>query len=223
MNRAFLALVLAATAACDQTRTLGSRWVKSQALQAAKGGTIEVPGSSRDPLAGSALRIEPGALPADTTITLEQGTGPLSTQLPAAGPVAAWGPADVRLAKPARMSLPFKLAAGQTTADLVVLSRDANGNLVQIDRAALSLEASGSSVQFSVDHLGQFQAAAQVGCTSDSQCAAGQVCKEGVCRACQTEGCACTLDADCLAPLVCHEGSCKDEGRDGGSPDGGHG
>jgi len=218
MNRACLALALAATAACDQTRTLGSRWVRSQALQAAKGGVIEVPASSGDPLAGAALRIEPGALPTDTTITLEQGAGPLSMQLPAAGPVAAWGPADLRLAKPARMSLPFKLAAGQTTADLVVLSRDASGDLTKIDRSQLSFEAAGSAVQFPVEHLGQFQAAAQVGCSSDAQCAAGQLCKDGVCRApaCQSEGCPCTLNAHCLAPLVCHEARCKDEHPDGG-------
>ena len=223
-------LALGSGAGCDQSRTVGSRWIRSQTLRASTGGTVEVPAASGEPLSGASLRVDPGGLHADTLVTLEQGAAPITAALHSAGPVAVWGPTSLALAKEGQMTLPFVLATGQSAADLVVAFAGADGALQKIDHAKLGIDAARGLVRFAVERLGAYQALAMVRCQTDPDCGAGRECDNGECRApdagtpCNTLGCLCTLSIQCLAPLVCRESECREELHDGGvdGGDGGH-
>ena len=177
-----LALLAALTAACDQSRTIGSRWVRDQQVRAAAGAAIEVTAAEDPTLAGAALKLEPGALIADTDITVEVGPT-LPGEPRAAGPAVLWGPAGLKLAHPALMSLPVVLVAGQLPDDLIVITQDPLGRLARIDHGSLSLDAANRRVTFLVEHLGLFQPAAIVRCHEDAECGPHESCTSGECHA----------------------------------------
>jgi hypothetical protein len=216
-------LVFATLVACDQSRSVGSRWLRAEQLSAVNGGTIGVAPGSGEPLAGAQLQLDPGALAADAVITLEPGAGPLAAEPPAAGPVAVWGPRDLALALPARLALPYALGPQQSEADLIVVTIDPQGRVTKIPHSALGIDTAAGVVIFAADHLGQFQAAAVLRCDLPSDCPADQVCRNHECHPpdapppCNTEGCPCPPPPLLCAPgLDCHEGFCRVEDRDGG-------
>jgi hypothetical protein len=222
-STALLALLalLSASAACDQARTIGSRWISDRYVLAAQGAVIELGAADSPELAGAALRLQPGDLAADTSITVEAGTTLLPGEPRPAGPAVLWGPAGLSLARSASMSLPVKLSAGQSLSDLVVVAEGDVGHLSKIDHSQLSIDASGAVVTFFVPRLGTFQAAAVVRCASDhTACPSDEVCRpSGECGPpgppppCTTEGCPCP----CTLPLVCQHDVCKLVKADGGT------
>jgi hypothetical protein len=73
--------------ACSSNNPIGSKFVASQAITAAKGGTITVTADQDPNLAGTIIRIPPNALAADTTITVAEGPSiPSRTSARAAPP-----------------------------------------------------------------------------------------------------------------------------------------
>ena len=216
---------IAAVQACDQSRTVGSRWVASQQISAAAGGTIAVPQGSGDPLSGAALTLDPNAIAADAFITLEETAAPLGTIPRGAGPAASWGPAGLTLQHPAVMTLPYALGTGQSAADLVVFETAAGGQISRIEHARLTVDTANGLVRFPVEHLGAFQAAALVRCATATECGGDLICRSGECHTadagpttCSTIGCICNLQISCLTPLVCREGLCREPLHDGGDP-----
>ena len=213
---------LAAIAACDQSRTVGSRWVRSQQIRAATGGTIAVPPGSGEPLAGASLTLDANAIAADALVTLEESAAPLGNNPRAAGPAASWGPAGLALIRPAAMALPFSLGAGQGAADLVVYAAAPGGAVSRIDHAHLTVDAAAQVVRFPVERLGVFQAAALVRCGVAQACEEDEICQSGECHApdagppCSTVGCPCDSQANCALPLVCREDLCREPLHDGG-------
>ena len=215
--RAALAVVLLASAACDQSRTVGSRWVSDRVVLAAQGAVIQVTAADSADLAGAALRLEPGSLVADTFITVEAAADLLPGEPHPAGPAVLWGPAALSLAHSASMSLPVKLGPGQSLADLVVIAADGQGHLGKLEHAQLAVDSGGALVTFSVPRLGTYQAAAVVRCGADhATCPSGEQCHPGgECGPpppCTTDGCPCP----CAAPLVCRDNACRPDTPDGG-------
>lgn len=219
---AVLLAALAAAHACDQSRTVGSRWVRSQQIHGADGGTIAVPLGAGETLGGAQLILDPNAVQGDVLVTLEEAGAPLGTNPRGAGPVASWGPA-VALLHPAQMTLPFVLGAGQSAADLIIYSASAGGQVTRVDHSRLAIDAANGLVTFPAEHLGSFQAAAVVRCTSSPECGEDLICRNSECQkpdagpvTCSTVGCICSLQVTCLLPLICREGTCHDAPHDGG-------
>src|SRR5687768_14813570 len=99
--RRLLTAALVLCCACTPTKDLGSRYVKAADVKASEGGTLAVTASDSAALAGAELHIAPGALAADTRITLELGDAPLTTGADqGAGPTAVWGPAGTVFSAP---------------------------------------------------------------------------------------------------------------------------
>ncbi|MBM4783317.1 MAG: hypothetical protein GQE15_37040 [Archangiaceae bacterium] len=141
--------------ACGQESSVGSRFVKSEAVAASKGAAISVSASEEPALAGLALDIPAGALGADTTITLELGLTALSDS--ARGPVAIWGPSGTVFSKPARMTLPLALGSTDELGQVEILVEESDGRRFSIPRSELMIDASAKSVTFPVNGFTRFQ------------------------------------------------------------------
>lgn len=218
-RRPLLLCSFLAAAACNQTSNIGSRWVRSQNVIAAQGATIEVTAADASSLAGASLRLLPGDLPADTTVTLDLAT-PLGGEPRPAGPAAVWGPEGLTLLRPAVMTLPLQIHPRQSVEDLLVLYRDPAGRIFKVEHAGLSVDASASRVSFRVMRLGLYQPAAVMRCSLDIECGGDEKCGSGECHgpppgSCHSQGCPCIEDIDCAAGLVCKEKVCGFE-HDGG-------
>ncbi len=211
------ACVVALAVACDQSVTIGSRWVRQQQVTALHGGTVAVTPADSAVLAGASLRLLPGDLPADTLITLEGATS-LSGEPRAAGPALAWGPASTLLVRPVLMTLPYSLSAAQSAADLIVFSPDTTGHVLRIEHGALAVDELHHLVSFEVPRLGLFQAAAVARCKQVGDCGdTGELCVSDECRVpCAALGCACSDLIGCATGLVCHGDICRPQSDGGG-------
>jgi hypothetical protein len=157
--------------ACSATAPnyLASEFVKSQLIHAAEGGTITVSASDSPTLAGMTVVIPPGALAADTRITVGYGGGtaaewstmpsPTASLVPpsvqAAGPVVYLGPDGTAFGIPATVTLPFALPAGGPQNQLAVYARESAGQTYTVQNNALTM--SGGFVTFNVNGFTQFQ------------------------------------------------------------------
>jgi hypothetical protein len=145
-----LSAVLVAFACGNQA---GSRYVKSQNIDAASGGTLSVTATESAALAGTSLAIPAGALAADTRITLELGMDDLVAREDVAGPVAIWGPAGTRFSKKARMTLPLSISAA--AGELTVQVREADGREFELPTSAVQV--ADGRISFDVDGFTSFQ------------------------------------------------------------------
>ena len=109
-SRSGLLALAALFASCNTQQDVGTRYLKTMALTTSQGGTFSVDSSESAELAGLSLVVPAGALPADTTLTLELGLDDIvSSPASPAGPVAILGPElaflrDVELRMPAAQS-----------------------------------------------------------------------------------------------------------------------
>ena len=103
-----LALLLAGLAAgCHDREVVGAVPVKSLLVIAAVGGVINVTAEDDPVLAGVHLRIPPGSLAGDLTVTIERGDQDIAGRIGVpAGPVVIVGPVGTRLSLPARLIVP---------------------------------------------------------------------------------------------------------------------
>ena len=200
-------------AACGPTKTVGSRYVKSQTVTST-GASIVVASSDSPELAGTVLRIEPGALSTAVKITLELGTTDLVGRgTKAAGHVAIWGPPGTKFSKPVELTLPYALPAGETSDNLFVQVTEDDGSHFVVDRARLTLDEPDHLVRVNIEGFTGFQPGTSQTCTANNLCPAGQVCVNGQCKSpgCNgtTNTCACMSNADCQAGQVCANAVCQ--------------
>src|SRR5438270_7918904 len=183
-NRCRLAVaVVAICCSCSPTSTVGSRFVKSQMVQASVGAVISVASSDSKELAGARLVIDPGALASDTTIQIEVGTMPLTDATDkGAGPVAIWGPAGTKFSKPAHMVLPYVLPTGDSPDRIFVQVKEQDGTRFVIDHTVLNLDTAANTVAFDVHGFTGFQPGTNTPCMANNDCAQGQACINGVCK-----------------------------------------
>lgn len=150
-----LALAGIVANACGTERTVGSRFVKSERVAASKGTAITVSDAEEPELAGTRLEVPPGALSADTTVTLELGLTSITES--SRGPVAIWGPAGTVFSSPVRMTLPLAMASSSELGLIEIQVEEADGRRFTIPNSALTIDASGKAVSFTVTGFTRFQ------------------------------------------------------------------
>lgn len=153
-----LALCLAIAAAscqagCDDREVVGVVPVKSVRVMAAIGGSITLTADDDPMLAGVSLRIPPGSLPRDLTVTIQRGGEDIAgtSGLPAS-PVVLVGPAETELLLPTHLGLPVKPG---TTTDRVYIA--VNGSAGR-SRLASTPGPDAASAEAAIDRFGTFQA-----------------------------------------------------------------
>ncbi|MHB8416575.1 MAG: hypothetical protein ACYDCL_00765 [Myxococcales bacterium] len=241
MSRWTKAPMLAALlAACGNPKhDVASHYVKSQLIPSAQGGAITVGPADDVALAGTSIVIPPGALTADTTITIAEGASPVAPAgAQAAGPVVTFGPDGTQFRAPATITLPYD-THGAPADRLEIEAVESNGVTTTFTPAQLTLNAAASTVAFAVNGFtsyGGFVPPAADGgtapCRTDADCPSGEFCVNGVCTAACSAGetvCggACTDlladPANCGAcgsvcsSGVCSKGACAAAPTDGGS------
>jgi hypothetical protein len=96
----------------------------------ASGGSVEVADPESD-VAGAKVTFPPGALAADSTVTIASAAAPKPAAVDQlAGPAVFFGPPGVTFASPVDVEVPFdpaRIPVGQTSQDLRVLVAEANG------------------------------------------------------------------------------------------------
>lgn len=164
MTHRSLPSLLLLLAACSSN--VGSRFVKSQDVEASREAVISVSAAESDALAGTQLTIPAGALAQNMRITLELGLDSLAPAANAAGPVAVWGPAGTVFSKPVQMTLPVTLSAAAGT--LTVLVREADGRQYELPRSRVTV--AGGKITFTTNGFTSFQPAiaSAVACTADA-------------------------------------------------------
>jgi hypothetical protein len=85
----------------------------------------------------------------------------------------------IALQEPALVTLPLHLGAGQSAADVVVITGDGAGHFATIEHSLLTIE--GNQVRFATRHLGLFEAAAILRCEEDI-CPNGWACNSHECH-----------------------------------------
>lgn len=198
--------------ACSPTQLVGSKYVKSETV-GTQGATLTVSAADSLELAGTQLVIPAGALSAETQITLELGLeGLVAGTDKGAGEIVHWGPSGTKFAKPVTMTLPYKLAAGETADRLFVQVVEADGTRFAIDRTLLVVDETAKTVRFDVDGFTGFQPGTNTPCMSNNDCVMGQqVCVNGVCKpsGCTSMSCQCTTNSQCAQGQVCTNGVCQ--------------
>ncbi|MEW5742390.1 MAG: Dickkopf N-terminal cysteine-rich domain-containing protein [Myxococcota bacterium] len=200
------AVAVLCCAGCGTT-VVGSRYVKSQDVEASKGAVLAVTAEDSTQLAGTKLEIPAAALDADTTITLELGADSLVAEELVAGPVAIWGPAGTHFKQPARMTLPLnQLEAGE---ELSIFVREADGRTFEIPASGVVVDAAAGTVSFDIAGFTRFQPLRRRPCTTNSDCRQGLACVNGRCRP-TTSGC--QADSDCPPGFVCTQATTNSMG-----------
>jgi hypothetical protein len=159
-------LVFAGAAAClacgTGTEQVGSRYVKSVMVVAARGATISVIANESGELAGTVLEVPRGALERDTRLTLELGFAPvLSRPDEAAGPAAIWGPAGTRFDPAAKMTLPLWPGCDVIGKELYVEIVQPDGQRVMVTPLEWSARPEGGTIAFVASSAVSYQAGAR--------------------------------------------------------------
>ena len=144
--------------ACAGSNFVGTKFVKAELVTASMGGTVKVSESEEPTLKGLELEVPPGALSADTKLSVETMSTPIAKGATEVGPVAIWGPAGTKFSTPAQMKLPFKLPTGANVADLFIQVEEEDGTRSEISGSDLSIDMTTGLVRFGVKHFTAFQA-----------------------------------------------------------------
>lgn len=218
LSAVLLCSALMFVAACGGNSRLGSRYVKSVPVTASEGATITVDAAEEPALDKAKLVIPPGALKEDTVITIEVGESDITGGR--AGSVAIFGPSGLVFEKPATMTLPYQLNAGQLDSTLFVSVQEEDGRRSVVRNNALTIDTANRTVSFSVNGFTSFQPASGnlqgdggvVSCQADVDCAQGDFCVNGACQTPFDGGSAptCVSDSDCTsAGDRCFNGYCQ--------------
>jgi len=155
------AVLFAAAGACNGTNFVGSKFIKTQAVSAAQGGTIIVLSSDDPALAGLTIQIQPNALATDTSITIAEAAPLSASQLGGATqdrPTADFGPSRTHFNPPATLTLPFAADAGS---DVSVIEVEDDGTVSTLGGPELSIDALAGLVTFSVPGFTRYAAVHQ--------------------------------------------------------------
>lgn len=196
---ASLVLAVAVQGCWSANKSLASKYVKNEKVSKDTGGTIVVSSGDSQALAGTKISIPAGALAADTSITITLSKDAIAPAgIKSAGPVADFGPDGLKFATPATVTLPY--AAGTAAKDLVIVGIESNGARLRIGRKDLTVDEGARTVTFKIAGFTRYGAGSQGNqCAADSDCAAGEVCQNGVCVPAQ----GCQTNADCARGQVC--------------------
>jgi hypothetical protein len=231
----------------SQPSILASEFVKSQLVRASEGGTVTVQASDSATLAGVKVVIPPGALSADTRITIGYGAGagttdpwsmspsPTASLLPQgvqpSGPVVYLGPDGTAFRSLVTVTLPYALPTGGQQSRLAVFALESSGRNYTVENSALQM--AGGFVTFQVNGFTQFQPGEYIppppddGGLDDAGCDSGLTsCSDGdggvLCTDTNSDQANC---GSCGHPCTlgfCVGGSCVlDPGVDAGFDDGG--
>lgn len=202
--------LLGLLAACDSSQNVGSRYAKTALVAATTGGTVTVTAADDPTLAGASVQIAPGALAADTVVTVAEGAAlPLPDGASACGPVVEFGPGDAGFAHPVTIVLPFQLGAGQGPDGLAVHAVDGTGTTVRVWGPDLVVNLDAGTVAFTASHL--WRCGPVWGRPDAGVCPAGH----SLCGGCGSGRCLPPGSPCPVAAPYCH--------RDGGVPSGGDG
>ncbi len=198
------ALMCCCFLACNGKDNVGSKYAKTQQVQALNGGTVSVTSSDDPYLAGTVVQIPPGALDQDTLITVAEGAAlSLHDGAKAGGPVAEFGPASATFIHPVTVTLPYQLDSGLDPSGLAVQGVDGNGQVITVAFADLKIDAVNHTLAFTTRHLIRYaalwsgsggtvcpQGEVLCGCCGNGTCQpAGQPCPPYACPgACGTGG-----------------------------------
>jgi hypothetical protein len=195
-------------AACSNSQVVGSKYAKSQLVQAIQGGTMTVTAADDPTLAGTAIQVPPDSLASDTTLTVLQGAAiSLPSGVVSAGSaIPQFGPDATTFGFPATVSVPFTLASGQTTDGLMVVGVQPDGTVFLVDNIDLQIDSAHGIASFTVAANARFQPA----------WGPPNVCPPG------TELCGCCGSGKCIpagqpCPVACSNMACP---TDGGRHDG---
>lgn len=192
------------------TTVVGSRFIKSEAVDAARGAVIKVATTDSQDLAGTTLDIPANALGRNQVITIEPALQTLVTDADAVSPTVIWGPSGLVFDVPATMSLPVKLAQGDDETNLEVVVEESDGTVFAIP--SLSVDSARASVTFKVTGFSSYQVRRRASrCNVNSDCPSGSQCVSGSCRGSSTDGGVsngCATDRDCGVSQVCVNGQC---------------
>ena len=192
--RVGLTALCCCAAACSNNNVVGSKYAKSQLVQALQGGNVAVASSDDVTLAGTSISIPPDALAQDTVVTIAEGD---ALTLPAgasvAGPVVDLGPAATAFAHPVTVVIPFVLSAGQATTGLAIQGVDVDGATISVSNGDLLIDANAGTVAFTAATLIRF---GPIWLPGPTVCPPG----EDFCGCCGNGHC---LPAGQACPLLC--------------------
>jgi hypothetical protein len=151
-------------AACGvKTDIVASKYVRSQFISAAQGGTLTVTAADSPELAGTRVEVPPGALAQDSVITVgPPGNSTLVPVSSAAGPLVDLGPEGITFDPSATVTLPFSLPDAAQTVQLVVDVLEGDGTSYQIGNAQLAIDGGSDPdtlgfVSFAVSRFSRFE------------------------------------------------------------------
>ncbi|MFT3839404.1 MAG: hypothetical protein QM723_20645 [Myxococcaceae bacterium] len=209
----FAAVICCGALSCTVNTNTGSKYAKTQEINASNGGTLTVSQSDDASLAGLKIQVPPNALSKNTTLTVAEGNGfTLADGAAAVGPIADLGPVDATFVHPITITLPFALAGNQDPKFLAVQGIDASGTHITVSGKDLLIDPINHVVAFTAVHLHRF--AAVIINSGGTVCPQGEVfcgcCDNGTC---QPAGSAC--------PLIACPAFCEKDGGSGGGGGGG--
>jgi hypothetical protein len=221
-SRAAEIVILCCAAACSTKETVGSKYAKTQLVEALQGGTVTVTNSDDPALAGTVVKIPPGALAADTTITVAEAS---ELRLPAdgtaMGPAIDFGPNTVAFSHPITVIIPCPFLAGHDPSGLAIQGLDTDGTTtIRVSNGDLTVDATAKTVAFTASRF--FRVGCIWGPPSGGVCPQGQTlcgcCGNGVCLAdgtpcpvkcssvCVSDGGTATVDAGQPGKSCCPAG-----------------
>jgi hypothetical protein len=157
-SAATLMIAAVALAACGDQ--LGSRYVKTQKVEASKGAIFTVTADDSPEHAGEP-ELPAGALSSDVVLTVEFGlTSVLGAEL-SGGPAVVFGPPGVTLSKEALLVLPLRNTVGSD--DIGIVGQTDTG-IYEVDSNQVALNASRTLASFRVLHLGGYQVRRRTSC-----------------------------------------------------------
>jgi len=240
-RHALLLLALLPALACAKS-TLASKFIKSAKISASAGGTLTVTAADSADYAGTSITIPPGALAADTTISIapavcsESGCAGLSAGV-SLGPIVEFGPLGTQFSAPVTLRVPFsaaQLAASRNSDVFVYFTASPSAPSGSNVSGQLTVDTSAGTVSFTASTLGDFSswlpdtcleacpadcAATGALCYSDGK----QYCNDCIaaCSGATVAACpSCQSDSDCSSGQSCVT-SCSATGQaDGGAADG---
>jgi len=176
--------VLLSALACstDEPADLGSVHVKSALIEAAAGGSIEVTAlDDYAPFIGTKLQVPPGALAADTKITIDVYSNSLMDEdADAVGPAVEFGPSGTTFSEPVQVTLPLTEGLDAELARVYVRHGDGTREVLLAEQ--ITVDAANNVLRFSVQHFTTYHPGRARGACRHVTCPSGQTCRGGQCQ-----------------------------------------
>ncbi|CAN0551326.1 unnamed protein product, partial [Laminaria digitata] len=156
--------------------------VKSALIEATAGGSIEVTAlDDYAPFIGTKLQVPPGALAADTKITIDVYSDSLmDEEADAVGPAVEFGPSGTTFSEPVQVTLPLTEGLDAELARVYVRHGDGTREVLLAEQ--ITVDAANSVLRFSVQHFTTYHPGRARGACRHITCPSGQTCQGGQCQ-----------------------------------------